>query len=188
MEIRYQIEDTHPDARLRGLVVEGELETRDGVDLLVVGLVTLPGGTRANLSLRVYGRPELEAAWAAMVETNRIRDGVLTRIGWTAYSAAQENLINAREAYSRASEHGYPAREARELKEAADVCEIARGGYPLAAAYGVAVAWCEASNDRKCAAGRRARQAIEAGENIPAAISAMRDEWSRAAAEAVARA
>ena len=54
-----------------------------------------------------------------------------------------------------------------------------------AAGYALAEAYSQAANDRKAAAGRRAMERIEAGEDPRRSIASMQAEWAAAAAEAV---
>jgi len=137
---------------------------------------------------RIAGTPELEAALAARKAEQQAVADRLAAIGWPEYEALQRKAGNARIAYDRASDRGYPAREAEAMRIAEAALSNAREDYPLAAAYATAVSYSAASNYAKAAAGRRAMQSIEAGADPVATVEAMTAEWSAAADRAVANA
>ena len=137
---------------------------------------------------KIAGKPELEEALAAgKAEKAAVADR-LAAIGWPQYKAAQRAAYNARAAYDRASEYGYPAREAAAMRAADDALDGARTQYPLAAAYAKAESYSLANNYAKVGAGTKAMAAIGGGADPLAAVAAMEQEWSAAAAQAVANA
>lgn len=137
------------------------------------------------LVVRISGRPDLEAALAAEKAAAKAVADRLAAIGWTQYQAAQRSAVNAQEAYDRASERGYPVREAQAMDQALAALDAAKAQYPLAAAYAKAQSFSFASHHDKASAGRAAMAAIEAGADPIAAIAAMDASWSAAAAKAV---
>ena len=134
---------------------------------------------------RIAGTPELEAALAARKAEQQAVADRLAAIGWPQYQAAQRKASNARIAYDRASDRGYPAREAESMRIADANLAVARETYPLAAAYAQAETYSFANNYAKAAAGTRAMRAIEAGADPIATAEEMMTEWSAAAEQAV---
>ncbi len=98
---------------------------------------------------------------------------------------ATDNLSRARYNYDKASDHGYPVREAAEMATAEKAYTAAKALHPVAAAYLLARAWTQSSNYLKRAAGRRAAQRILAGEDHAVVMREMEAEWSEAASKAV---
>ncbi len=137
----------------------------------------------------ISGKPELEAALTAhlarIADEKAALDSTLAAIGWPQYQAVQSRACNAREAYDRASEYGYPAKEAGAMQAADVALDAARAQYPGAAAYVRAESYSMASHDQKASAGRRAMDAIESGADPIATIAVMEAEWSAAAEKAV---
>jgi len=134
---------------------------------------------------RIAGKPELEAALMAHKNAKREIAARLADIGWPAYQAVQRAAINARDAYDRASEYGYPAKEAAAMRATDEALAVARTQYPLAAAYARAESYSEAANDQKASAGRTAMAAIEGGADALAEIKIMEARWSASAERAV---
>ena len=134
---------------------------------------------------RIAGKPELEAALIAHKNAEIEIAAKLAAIGWPAYKAVQRAAENARESYDRASEYGYPAKEAAAMRITDEALAAARVQYPLAAAYARAESYSMAANDQKASAGRTAMAAIESGADALATIQAMEAEWSDAAERAV---
>lgn len=134
---------------------------------------------------RIAGVPELEAALAAHKADKQAVADRLAAIGWPEYKAASRAASNARAAYDRASEYGYPAAQAATMRAADAALDSARAIYPLAAAYAQAEAYGFASNYAKAAAGTRAMRAIEAGADPIATVEEMMTEWSADAEQAV---
>jgi hypothetical protein len=134
---------------------------------------------------RIKGKPELEAALAASLAAKAAVVGRLAAMGWPQYEAAQDAMIAAREAYDRASEHGYPVREARAAESAEQALAAAAEQYPMAALYARAGSYSHASHDQKSSAGLRAMRAIEGGADPVQAVATMVAEWQAAAERAV---
>lgn len=134
---------------------------------------------------RIAGKPELEEALRAHNNAERAIADRLAAIGWPAYQAVQRAAKYARAAYDRASEYGYPAKEAAAMRTTDEALAAARVQYPLAAAYARAVSYSMAENDEKASAGRKAVAAIECGTDALEAIRIMEAEWSAAADRAV---
>ena len=158
----------------------GTLTKKDGKDVVDFGV---HDGRR--LIAAVSGKPELEAILAATVAQAAQQKANLTAIGWDQYEPVLRAYSNAAGAYERASQHGFPIRESRIMGAAEVKLSAAREQYPNAAAYALALRFCDASNDAKAAAGRRAVKAIESGASAIEAIEIMQTEWSAAAAKAV---
>ena len=137
---------------------------------------------------RIAGKPELEAALAASKAEKAAVANRLAAIGWPQYKVAQRAAYNARAAYDRASERGYPAREAAAMRAAHEALDAARAQYPLAETYANAESYSLASNYVKAGAGARAMAAIEGGADPLAEVATMKSEWGVAAAQAVANA
>lgn len=130
------------------------------------------------LIARIAGKPELEAVLAQHLEAQARKAARLAEIKWPEYQAIQRRADNAQGAYDRASDYGYPAREAEALKQAQAALDQARIDYPMAALYAQAEAFSFASNDVKAGAGRKAMAAIEQGQDPEQAVAAMRAAWS----------
>ena len=94
----------------------------------------------------------------------------------------QGDRIDAEAAYDRASNRGYPAREAATLKRIEAAYIEAKKLYPIAAAWIRADAFEAASNYAKSAAGQRAKKRIDAGEDYNGVLADMDAEWKSAAA------
>jgi len=134
---------------------------------------------------KIAGKPELEAALAAHLAEKLAVKNRMAAMGWPQYSAARDAFANASAAYDRASEYGYPAREAQSLAIAEKALAAAGAQYPLAAAYAKAERYSSAAHDSKASAGRVALAKIEAGGDAEAAIAEMERTWSAAAKKAV---
>ena len=137
---------------------------------------------------RITGKPELEAALATHQKTKQETANRLTTMGWDRYRNIQGAMINATEAYDRASERGYPIKEAAALRTAENALAAARVKYPHAALYARAESYTMAENDQKASAGRKAMRAIEGGADPAATVQRMDAEWSAAAERSVDRA
>lgn len=133
----------------------------------------------------IAGKPELEQALADHLAAQAAKAAILDNIGWPQYQAAQSHAISARAAYDAASEYGYPAKQAAEMRAAQDALDSARAKYPLAAAYAKAENYSMAANDQKSTAGRLAMEAIESGADPMTTIAAMEADWMDAAAKSV---
>lgn len=141
-----------------------------------------------RIMARIAGKPELEDQLAAHHAADAKRDAILIAIGWPAYSALRSKAINARYAYDRASERGYPVRQAMAMRAADEALAQAAQQYPGAALYGRADGYSMSSNYAKAGAGRAAMAEIEAGGDPGAAIAAMEAAWSADAERMVANA
>lgn len=131
------------------------------------------------LIARIAGKPELEAALATMLAAKAAKEERLAALGWPHYEAARRALGNAQGAYDAASDYGYPAREAEQLRQAEKEMDRLRSIYPDAAAYAKALSVSEASNYEKAAIGRTAAKAIEQGADPSTAITDMEAAWQR---------
>lgn len=189
--ITYTFPDDCKVAALRGVTAVGGVfctasgKWRDPID--AVKFTTEINGR--GVTAMIAGKPELELLLAAhlarIAAEQAAKDAALSALSWPQYQAIQRRAANAREAYDRASEYGYPAKEAAAMRAADEALESARQQYPLAAAYAKAESYSMAANDQKASAGNRAMKAIESGADPLATISAMDAEWSAAAAKAV---
>lgn len=144
--------------------------------------------TRVNgkqVAARIAGKPELETALAEYKAAEERREAILVAIKWPEYQAIQRKAINARAAYDRASERGYPVAQAQAMRLADEALDQARSAFPLAAAYAMAEDFRLASNDVKSAAGSRAMQAIETGADALQAVANMKAEWDAYCARVV---
>lgn len=127
--------------------------------------------------VKIAGRPELEAALAeAKAEKDRVT-ARLAEIGWPQYEAALLRMEKARDAYDRASERGYPSREAGALKHAEAALAQTRVDYPLAALYALAKSYARARNPVKAKHGCDAMRAIETGGDPADVIAKMQAAW-----------
>ncbi len=171
---------------LAGKMVEGGQITEmliGGSKEIVVRFATRIAGKA--VVAKIAGKPELEAIYAEQRAAKARKAEILNQMGWPLYREIQGRCIDAHEAYDRASEYGYPAREAAALTLAEEALTQARMEYPAAAAYALAESYRGAENYRKSAAGRAAMDVIERGEEPLAAIQAMHAAWAQAAEEMV---
>lgn len=176
-------------AALRGETLTGGAFARidgktSGTPDAVLFWTTLDG-QRVPVKVIVSGKPELEALLAAHLGQGATTKAHLEAIGWPQYEVALRAMYNAEAAYNRASERGYPAREATALEAAQAALAKAEAQYPGAAGYGEAQAYAQAANYAKAAAGKAAMAAIEAGEDPAQAIAKMKAAFQAAARAAV---
>lgn len=187
-KITYTFPADCPVVQLRGITVSGgEFVRLDGKWQQEPDAVRF-GDTIEGKAIvaRIAGKPELEAALAAShVEKQAVADR-LAAIGWPQYQKVQSRAYNARAAYDRASEHGYPVTEARAMQVADEALAIIAKQYPASEAYAKAESYSIASNYAKAAAGRQTMKMIECGADPIIAIEAMEREWSAAAHRMVA--
>jgi hypothetical protein len=185
-KIEYTFPAEFPIRELAGQTVRGgvisEIEQR-GCTIPTVEFATTISGRR--VIAKIEGKPELEAIYQDHLAAIRRKQETLAAIQWPAYQATQRTAINAAEAYERASEQGYPVREAAAALKADEALQEARANYPLAAAYALAESYSHAANDSKASAGQRAMQRIEQGQDPLAVAAEMQSEWSAAASKAV---
>lgn len=190
MNITYTFPSDFKMAELRGKTFTGGKLCRadgkfDGEPDAVDFGEQMVGSKKVRLKVSIAGRPELEAALAAYKAEKAAIAELLTSIGWPIYRSAQLKAANARIAYDRASERGYPAKEAAAMAAADKELDEAAKKYPLAAAYAKAESYSMAHNYAKAAAGKRAMRAIEQGADPLQAVAEMEAEWADAAARAV---
>lgn len=144
-----------------------------------------------TVAAKVAGKPELEAAVAAIKTAEaKAKADAQTALeiavpGVTAYEAAMRVYTNASAAYDRASERGYPAKEAAAAKAADDALQAVMIKYPATALWRKVIAFTQASNDQKSSAGDAAKKAIMSGTPIAEAVTKMESEWLDAAQRAV---
>lgn len=159
----------------------------NGKIAVVNGAQVVDFGVRAGVRVcaKISGRPELEAALAAHNAAIAKREQVLKEISWAEYERIQGDAINARGAYDAASEHGYPTREAAAMARADGELELVGKRLPRAKAYALAIGYVQAANYAKSAAGSRAVERIESGEDAIKVVADMQAQWSEAASRAV---
>lgn len=184
--------DDKTPAHIRGVTVSGgQIDTRL-VDRKVVDVVCFE--TKINgqqVVAGIKGRPELEAALAEhqaakAAQKLQARQTLEAAVpGLAAYEAASTANANAAEAYDRASEHGYPAKQAAAAKAASEALEAVLAQYPATKAWRTIIGYTQASNYSKSAAGDAARKAVMDGTPIMQALEAMTANWSAAASRAV---
>lgn len=133
----------------------------------------------------IAGKPELEAALAAHQAAELLIKATLTAIGWDKYQPIQSAAINARDAYDRAGEYGYPAKQAAAMRAADVALDNAAAQYPGAAAYALAEGYSFADNYAKSSCGRTAMAAIEGGADPISTVAKMEADWTARAAELV---
>ncbi len=161
--------------------------------LLKCGEVRTTAGKRVRLSLKIEGKPELavliadlQARQAEIAQATAAREARVAAIpGLAALRAAISAREDAYARYQRASEHGYPAREAHAWHVAEHVARDLATEYPHAAGYLKAEAWSRAANYAKAAAGSRAMARMADGEDYMIVLADMEAEWTAAARRAV---
>lgn len=178
MSITYTFPPNCPIAKLANQTVTGgkPCTLPDGSPGVDFG-IQLGGIVKAKLA----GKTDLQAQVNAYYADMAARKAALDSIGWPQYQAVQRRAYNARAAYDRASEHGYPVRQAAAMRAADEALDATRVQYPVAAAYAKAESYSMAENYAKAGAGREAMEAIESGADPMAAVAAMESEWSAAA-------
>jgi hypothetical protein len=185
--ITYTFPTDCPIPQLRGVTVTGGQFCRlDGQRLAepdAVRFATLVDGNA--VTARIAGKPELETLLADHLAAKAAKANRLAELGWDEYKQAQRAAVNARAAYDRASEYGYPAREAKAMHQADEALKVVAAQHPGAAAYAIAEAYSLAANDTKASAGRDAMRAIEQGDDPVATVTAMQARWSADAGKAV---
>ena len=188
---------TFPDqaaipAPLRGKTFTGGKLARHmigGAPVEVVMFVERINGQ--TVAAKVAGKPELEAAVAAIkaAEAQAKADAQATLEiavpGAAAYEAAMRTYANAA-AYDRASERGYPAKEAAAAKAADAALQAVFAQYPATALWSKIIGYTQASNYSKSGAGEAAKKSVLAGENIAQAVEKMEADWLESAQRAVA--
>ena len=186
-KITYTFPTDCPIAQLRGVTVTGgEFCRIDGKWQQEPDAVRFAERIEGKAVVaRIAGKPELEAALAVHKAVKQAIADRLASIDWPQYEAVQRKAYNARAAYDRASEYGYPAKEAAAMQAADEALTAARTQYPLAACYAKADSYSTAENDQKSSVGRKAMTAIEGGAEPLEAVAKMEAEWLAAAERAV---
>jgi hypothetical protein len=188
---------TFPDqaaipAPLRGKTFTGGKLARHmigGAPVEVVMFAELVNGQ--TVAAKVAGKPELEAAVAAIKAAEaQAKADAQTALeiavpGAAAYEAAMRTYANAAAAYDRASERGYPAKEAAAAQAADAALQAVFAQYPATALWSKIISYTQASNYSKSGVGEAAKKAVLAGENIAQAVEKMEADWLAAAQRAV---
>ena len=168
-----------PVAELRGITLTGGKFCRiDGLPGNPDAVRFARGINGKSVMARIVGKSELESALADYLAAHAKKEAILSAIGWTDYAKARNAAINAFAAYERASEHGYPAKEAAAMRIADAKLATAKDAFPDAALYAMADGFSMSANYVKAAAGRDAMDAIESGCNPSEAIAAMKAAWA----------
>ena len=188
---------TFPDqttipAPLRGKTFTGGKLSRQMIGGAVVEVVMFSERINGQtVAAKVAGRPELEAAVAAIKATEaKAKADAQTTLetavpGVLAYEAAMRSYSNAVAAYDRASERGYPVKEAAAAKEADAALKAVFEQYPATALWSKIIGFTQASNYSKSGAGEAAKKAVLSGEDITQAVAKMEADWLNAAQRAV---
>lgn len=141
--------------------------------------------------VRIAGKPELEAAVAAIKATEAAAKATARAAleaavpGLAAYEAASVAYSRAAAAYDRASEHGYPAREAAAAERADQALQAVFVEYPATKAWSEIQGYTQADNYSKSAAGDAADKVVRGGGDVFQAAQKMRADWAAAAERAV---
>ncbi len=193
MNITYTFSADCPTEALRGVTFTGGELTRIKIGNQVVDAVAFkcPKINGQLVTARLDNKPDLQAiVAAAKEEAQRVADAKRAALetavpGLAQYETAMRNYYNAQAAYDRASERGYPAKEAAAADAADKALQAVHEQYPATVAYREIDAFRLASNYDKSAAGDRAMRALEAGGNIFEVAETMRSEWKTAAERAM---
>ena len=178
--------------QLRGVTVSGGVFVRNlvaGKLVDQVAFATLIDGRRVTAN--VVGKPELEAALVAHTTAVKAAADAKRAVlesaipGFVAWEPASTTYARASQAYDRASDRGYPAREAAVAEAAGVALQAVFIQFPATALWAKIVGYTEASNYSKSSAGDKAKAAVEAGLPIEDAIAKMDADWHRAATRAV---
>ena len=171
--------------QMRGVTCTGGQFQRRKVGGSVVDVCAFE--TRINgqqIIATVAGKPELEAAMAAeaaakdRAAANRAARLAAAVPGLDEYERAASALLDARTAYERASDRGYPAKEAAALKDAESALGDVVAAHPVTAIWAQIQGFIDSANAEKSALGQQAIAAILAGESAVVAAASMRDQWS----------
>lgn len=140
----------------------------------------------------LQGNVVIDADEAAAIEQAKVelilavRDRLEYAVpGLTLYEIAVRDWLDAKDAFDKASEHGYSERHAQALRAAQASVETVHEAYPCTVAFAQITAFCMSTNDAKAAAGRRARRILEDGGDALAAASEMQREWSVQTAQSI---
>lgn len=188
--IEYTFPADCPVKELAGVTVKNGRPVNAGANGRCVEFETKVGGK--SVMARIAGKPELEAAVAQYdadleAEKQAKRAALESAVpGLAEYESAMRNYYNAQAAYEKASEHGYPVREAAAADAADKSLAAIHEKFPATVAYREIKSYQQATNYDKSSAGDKALRAIEAGRaDIFEIVAAMRAEWSAAAEKAV---
>ena len=187
--IEFTFPEDCPVKELAGVTVKGGRPVNAGANGRCVEFATKVNGK--SVMARIAGKPDLEAAVARYdAEQAAVQQAKRAALesavpGLAQYEAAMRNYYNAQAAYDKASQHGYPVKEAAAAEAAEKALDAIHEQYPATSAYREIVSYQQASNYDKSAAGDKAMRAVEAGGDIFAVAAAMRAEWSAAAEKSV---
>lgn len=193
MTITYTFPLDCPLPQLRGVTCTGGKVTSMKIDGKMVEAVAftspLVGGQ--TVTARIDNKPDLQAIIAA--DKERSAQAVAAKQaaleasvqGLAAYESAMRTYSNAADAYDRASEHGYPAKESAAADAAEKALQAVHAKYPATVAWRKIEEFCQAHNDAKSSAGYTARRAVESGIDVFSAAEKMETEWKEAAERAV---
>lgn len=193
MTITYTFPADCPNAQLRGVTFVGGEVTRVQIGGKLVEAVAFAGPLvdGQKVTARLDNRPDLQAIVAAEKEAKEAAAATKRVVleaavpGLAAYEAAMRTYSNAAAAYDRASEHGYPAKEAAAADAADKALTAVHEQYPATVAWRKIEAYCQASNCDKSAAGDAARRAVADGGDVFAAAQKMEAAWKAAAERAM---
>ena len=187
--ITYTFPADCPIKELAGVTVKGGKPINAGANGRCVEFATKVNGKA--VMARIAGKPDLEAAVARYdaeleAEKQAKRAALESAVpGLAQYESAMSAFYNAQAAYEKASEYGYPAKEAAAADAADKALAAIHEQYPATVAYREIVSYRQASNDDKSSAGDKAMRVVEAGGDIFEVVAAMRAEWSAAAEKSV---
>lgn len=193
MNITYTFPDDCPLPQLRGVTFTGGRMTKtkiDGelIDAIVFDAPLIDGRT---ITARLDNKPDLQAIVASAKEAADIAAAAKQAAieesvpGLASYEAAMSAYSNALADYERASQYGYPAKEAAAAESADNALQAVHVQYPATVAWRKIESFCQASNYDKSAAGDVARRSVEAGNDIFEAVAKMESDWQAAAERAV---
>lgn len=191
MTVTYTFAQDISIAELRGVTVTGGKFERRIINKVLTDVCVFEPHNGKGVMAGVKGKPELEAALAAQKTGDKQavdakRAGLEATVpGFAAWDAASAKYANAAAAYDRASERGYPVREAADAEAADQALQAVFAQYPATALWSKIIGYTQASNYSKSAVGDTARKAVEAGQDIVAVAAKMEADWSAAAKRAV---
>lgn len=192
MNITYTFPADCPIAALRGVTCTGGQVSRHNVGGKAVEVVAFE--TKVNgksVMAAVEGKPELVAAVAAVkaAEAKAAADKQaaleLAVPGLAAYEAASTAYSIAADAYDRASERGYPVREAANAKTADAALQAVFEKFPATKLWAQIKTYSYGSNYDRAGAADAAKKSVLAGVPIAEAVAKMEADWSAAASRAV---
>lgn len=193
MNITYTFPTDCPVPQLRGVTFIGGQLTKTKIDDKWVDAVVFQGPLidGRTVTARLDNKPDLQAIVAYAKEAADIAAAAKQAAieasvpGLAAYEAAMRAYSNALADYERASQYGYPAKEAAASEAADNALQAVHAQYPATVAWRKIESYCQASNYDKSAAGDVARRSVEAGKDIFEAVAIMETDWKAAAERAV---